>query len=356
MDISQTMRRWWRKVRAWFAQMRARIQASNAARRSQTGDGDAPLPRAEQERPVRWGFFARIALIVMLVLLVVYPVTAWFYSHIDDDPNFAQTNNLPAGQSHAVAATIALLDLEVNQRDWAANDPFFWPTSLLDNMPNYQKGMVGALARFAFELTDQIGRARSSSEADPDLQNAAGLLQYPPDVWVWDPSVSFWPTATSEQQYRKAIKALRQYNTRLANGKAIFDARTDNLQFTLDRIAADLGSSSAIIEAHVRQKSGFPFQNDTDDVFYSVKGQMYAYYIVLRALQTDFVGVIKQRDLAKPWANMMASFRSGIALRPTIVLNGAPDSGFVPCHLCSEGFYLLRARTQMREITNILQQ
>ena len=83
---------------------------------------------------------------------------------------------------------------------------------------------------------------------------------------------------------------------------------------------------------------------------------MYGYYIVLRGLQTDFAEVLKKRNLQKPWSNMMESFRSGIALRPNVVLNGAPDSDFFACTLCGEGFYLLRARTQLREITNILQQ
>ena len=229
-----------------------------------------------------------------------------------------------------MANAIALIDLEVNQRDWAANDPWFWPTTLLDNMPNYQKGIMQAMGRFAFELTDQVGRARGSSEADPDLQSAAGLLQYPPDVWVWDPSVSFWPTATSESQYRKAMKALTKYNERLADGKAVFDTRADNLKFTLDRMAADIGSSSSVIDQHIRKTSGFPFQNDTDDIFYTVKGQMYGYYIVLKGLEIDFAGVIKQRDLTVPWTNMMASFRSAIALEPSVVLNGAPDSDFIP--------------------------
>ncbi len=275
MDFGQTIRRQWRDFQARLAGFGARRRS--AAPRPSEPNPDAPRPDH------RWGLIARAALIVMLVLVVVFPLTAWFYSHIDDDPAFAApSGTVRAGQSQAVANAVALIDLEVNQRDWAANDPWFWPTSLLDNMPNYQKGVMQAMGRFAFELTDQIGRARGSSEADKDLQNAAGLLQYPPDVWVWSPSVSFWPTATSESQYRKAMKALKTYNERLAGGNAVFDTRADNLKFTLDRMAADIGSSSSVIDQHIRKTSGFPFQNDTDDIFYTTKGQMYGYYIVLK--------------------------------------------------------------------------
>lgn len=349
MDLGQTLRRRWRDLRARLAGVGARFPKAAGTGPSQTWQSF--------RRDHRWGLWARVALIVALVLLVVYPLDAWFTSHIDDDPDFGPPPaQLHQAGSRAVASATALIDLEVNQRGWTANAPWFTPTALLDNMPNYQSGMVEALGRFAFELTDQIGRARGSSEADKDLQIAAGLLQYPPDVWVWSPSVSIWPTATSQSQYRKAIKALEAYNARLASGQATFDARADNLQYTLARMAADLGSSSAVIEQHIRQTSGFPLETHTDDVFYTVKGQMYAYYIVLKGLEVDFAPIIKQRNLQQPWANMMESFRSAVALRPLVVLDGAPDSDFFPCTLCGEGFYLLRARTQLREITNILQQ
>lgn len=349
MDLGQRVRQYWRKIEAKLSDVGARLRRAGA----RPGDIGHETPHREY----RWGLIARATLIVALILLVVYPVAAWLYSNIDDDPDFGPSPSMVhSANSRTVASAIALIDLEVNERTWTANSPWFWPTALLDNMPNYQRGTIAALGRFAFELTDQIGRARGSSEADKDLQIAAGLLQYPPDIWVWNPSVSIWPTATSESQYRRALEALTRYNARLAAGQAVFDTRADNLQYTLDRIAADLGSSSAVIEHHVRTTAGFPLQSNTDDIFYAVKGQMYAYYILLKALQTDFAGVIKQRDLTKPWANMMVSFKSGIALRPNVVLNGAPDSDFIPCNLCGEGFYLLRARTQLREITNILRE
>lgn len=225
---------------------------------------------------------------------------------------------------------------------------------MLDNMPNFQQGMIAALARFSFELTDQLGRTRGSSQADPNLQEASGLLQYPSDKWLWDPTVSIWLTATSEQQYRKASKALNEYNKQLVAGTAVFERRSDNLLATLDRIALDIGSSSAVIDAHVSEKGGFPIHRQADDVFYTVKGQTYGYYMILRGLGEDFEGVIAERSLQKPYAEMLRSFEIAASQEPLFVINGSPDSLMVPCHLCGQGFYLLRARTQLREITNIL--
>jgi len=225
---------------------------------------------------------------------------------------------------------------------------------MLDNMPAYQQGIISALARFSFELADQIGRTRGSSEIDADLKNASGLLQYSGTVWVWDPSVSLAPTATSEEQYEKARKALENYNRRLADGKAVFERRGDNLLATMERIALDLGSSSAVLERQVAEHSSDFVDFQADDLFYNVKGQTYAYYVVLRALGGDFENVLRERELAGVYAQMLNSLHEAAALDPWVVTNGAPDGLFPNSHLAAQGFYLLRARTQLREISDIL--
>jgi hypothetical protein len=224
---------------------------------------------------------------------------------------------------------------------------------MLDNMPNFQQGIVAALSRFAVELTDQIARTRGSSQMDPDLNTAAGLLRYPGTVWIFDLSTSFAPTASSESQYRRAMTALRDYNQRLAQGNAVFEIRADNLLETLNRIAADIGSSSAGLDQHLAQ-SGFGLDFQADDLFYANKGRLYAYYLLLRELGQDYARVIAERDLTSSWTQMLDSFRAAATLQPWVVINGAPDSQLSPSHLAAQGFFLLRARTQLREITNIL--
>jgi hypothetical protein len=346
MEFEQSIRQSWRRIRLRISEWRSQAGVS-AGRAAEAGRDAFDHPRA--------GLIARICLIAALVLFVLYPLIALFHSTIDDDPDFAPKTVVP-GASHAVAAGAALINREIHKHGWMANAPWFSPNALLDNMPNYQKGIVQALSRFALDMSDRIGRSGATAQVDPDLKNAADLLRYQPDIWIWSPSVSLLPTATSEQQYKRAAKALRAYNKRLGSGQAAFDRRADNLQVTLDRIGADLGASSATIQDHLDRLSGWPFDTTSDDVFYTVKGQIYAYYIVLKGLQVDFAPVIAQRDLSRPWANMMTSLRAGIALRPMIVLNGAPDSDVFPCTLCGEGFYLLRARAQLREIRDSLQQ
>ncbi|MEQ8266238.1 MAG: DUF2333 family protein [Parvibaculum sp.] len=302
------------------------------------------------------GSMAKRGIIALIVLILLYyPIGMLIVHKVDDDPDFAPTaTDIAPGGSEAVAYATALVDREVNQNAWTANDPFFMPGVMLDNMPNFQQGIMSALARFGFELTDQLGRTRGSSEADPDLQRAAGLLQYPGNVWVWNPSVSLAPRASSESQYRDAREKLLSYNARLAAGKANYDIRSDNLLATIERFAADLGSSSALIDRHLTDDAGSFLDSEADDVFYFTKGKLYGYYMILQGLGTDFAPIIKERNLQKPWNEMVESFRKAALLDPWIVMNGAPDAQFQPNHLAMQGFYLLRARTQLREISNIL--
>lgn len=305
-------------------------------------------------RPL-WRRRIGLVLAVVLGLAVLYYLGGMLWLHsIDDDPRFGIDTTAPEGGSRAVAVAADLIDREINTNRWVANDPFFMPGAALDNMPNFQQGVVGAISRFAIELADQIARVRGSSQIDSDLNSASGLLRYPGTIWVFDLSTSWAPTASSESQYRRAMAALRNYNDRLGRGQATFEVRADNLQATLERLIADIGSSSASLEQHVEQRAGSWFNFTADDLFYETKGRLYAYFLLLRELGLDFNAVIRERGLQTAWGQMLDSLADAAALQPWVVVNGLPDAQFWPSHLASQGFYLLRARTQLREISNIL--
>lgn len=298
-------------------------------------------------RKILWGF--------LFLLLIYYPLGMVMIHVVDDDANygldFATKSDV---RSAAVDVAVALIDREVNQHSWISNDPFFKPGAALDNMANYQQGIISAIARFSFELVDQLGRTRGSSKADPDLQEVSGLLQYPADKWIMDLSTSLWFVSTSEEQYRRAMKLLQHYNDRLEKGEAIFERRADNLLATLDRIALDLGASSAAIDQGIEDRFACVLDTDVDDLFYNVKGQAYAYSQILKGLRRDFSSVIQSRDLKTTWDEMRKSMDYVVALDPAIVSNCDADGFLFHNHLTAEGFYLLRARTQLKEITNIL--
>ena len=291
---------------------------------------------------------------VLLTLVVVYDVGGAVWVHeVDDDPAFDAEAVVPANASRAVAVAADLVDREVNQNRWVANDPFFEPGYLLDNMPAYQTGIVSAVGRFTTELRDRVARVRGSSAVDPDLESAAGRLNYPGDVWIFEWSGT--PVQpSSESQYRRGIEDLRHYNERLAQGQAVYERRADNLLATIDRISGDLGAASAALTTEVDEGSTNFLDFNADGMFYSIKGKLYAYYLILRALEQDFPDVIREKNLQASWAELLTSLRLGATLYPWVVSNGPLDSMATPNHLAAEGFLLLRVRTKLDEIMDIL--
>ena len=326
---------------SWWRRAADRVRRFRPFTRTPAGSG---------ARRTAWGWGWRAAVVVALLY---YPVGALVIQNIDADPQFAPRNITP-GESRAVAIAADLVDREVNVNTWTPMQPFFMPSGLLDNMPNFQRGIMAALGRFSTELMDQLGRTRGSSQTDRDLEQARGFLNEQPNIWVWQPSVSLMPSATSAQKYRAGRERLLAYNKRLASGQAVFERRADNLQAILDRIANDEGSDSAVIDQHLIEKAGDLFDSRCDDIFYFNKGRLYANYLLLRELGIDFEAIIREKGLTNAWNGTMETFRLAAQLQPWVVWNGYLDGFVVPNHLAAQGFYLLRARTQLRELSNIL--
>lgn len=292
---------------------------------------------------------------VLLLLLFYYPIGMFLAHTVNDDVQFTvpADKQTPNG-SRAVDMATALIGRETEDTTWVANNPWIFPSSALDNMPNFQIGLMYAISRFAIEMTDMLGRIRGSSQVDEDLDKASGLLKYDGKIWIWEPSTSIIPTAPAEKQYISAKKSLERYNTRLSEGNAVFDKRADNLIAFLDRVGADLGSASASLDAQAVASNAGWFDTRADDVFYGTKGRLYGYYLLLRELGVDFQDVIAEKKAENVWQRMLDSLRIAAEMDPFIVSNGANDGLFVPSHLEVQGFYLLRARTQLKEVTNIL--
>ncbi|HEY1630209.1 MAG TPA: DUF2333 family protein [Rhizomicrobium sp.] len=325
MEFDQSVRQQWRSIRARIAEWRTRA-GLEAGRAAEAGRDAAVKARSPM----------RIGLIVVAVLIVLWPVLAWWHSTIDDDAAFTAKLAKPA-MSHVVANTAALINREVHKHGWAANAPWFSPNALLDDMPNYQTGIVEALANVVHALNDRHG--------DQDLQGATDLLHYRPDAWIWNSSAS---------QYREAARNLRDYNRELGSGQLVFDRGAGTLEVLLDRIVTDLDATAFRIQTHLDTASGWPFDSVSDDVFYNAKGRLYAYEIALDGAAADFGPAIAQHGLTQQWSAMTASLKTAAGMRPFLVMNGAPGGGIFACTLCGEGFYLDQARDRLRELRDAL--
>ncbi len=294
----------------------------------------------------------RIAAAVIAIFIIYYGVGMAWYNTIADDIEFQPTEEYAVqGGAKAVATAAALVDREA--RRWSPNKPWLHPAYGLDNMPNYQLGVLYSASRFAIELGDALGRTRGSSAIDPDLARAAGLLKYDGRIWYWG-SGNFVPTATADSQYREGVEALLSYNARLASGDATYERRADNLIDLLNRVASDLGSASAALDERTLLSNAGYFDNRADDLFYNIKGRLYGYALILRDVGADFGAVIGEKQSSGLWEQMLINLRTAAEMDPLIVANGKQDGMFIPSHLSAQGFYLLRARTQLKELTDAL--
>lgn len=290
--------------------------------------------------------------ILFILVVVYYPVGMVLNNRIDDNLDMAPSQQFDVqGGSKAVAIATTLVSREIDH--WLPNAPFWHPAAALDNAPNFQLGMIYAVSRFALELGDYLGRVRGSSAIDGNLDKAVGLLKYDGTTWYWGQG-NIIPKPKAESQYREAVKFLDAYNHDVASGNSIYDRRADNLIAFLDRVATDLGSVSAVLDAHA-QKGGGYLDFEADNIFYNTKGKLYGYYVILNALGEDFADIIKEKQGDEIWAGMLLSLRTGAGMDPLIVVNGDPDALTMPSHLRAIGFPLLRARIQVREMADILQ-
>ncbi len=270
------------------------------------------------------------------------------------------------GRSFVVDVTSDLLDFNVNENVWMSSNPFykaglFWmlewdQTWFLDNKAAFQRGVHQAASRTAIELADALGRVRGTSEIDPSLRVAKGNVQFDQATWYFNvfDDQPFGPTTPTPTYYRNAIDALNQYNVRLEDCEATFDARADNLMQFLDRVAKDIGSLSAEIKDRSEGYNSGWFDTRADDIFMKAKGQLYAYYGILRAARADFGQVVDSRELADIWNLMDDHFYRAIQLDPFIISNGQEDGWLMPTHLTTIGFYILRARSNLVEIRSVL--
>ena len=71
-----------------------------------------------------WRLVKWLAIVILAVIVLYYPVGMLMTHEINDDPNFAPAA-VPEKSSRTVAMAAALIDREVNQTGWPANDPWF---------------------------------------------------------------------------------------------------------------------------------------------------------------------------------------------------------------------------------------
>ncbi len=246
------------------------------------------------------------------------------------------------------------------------------PALLLDNMPNWEFGVLVQCRDLVQSLRNDMSRSQSQSTEDKDLLVADPRLHFDSDSWL---------LPSTESEYRKGLKALDSYLRRLADPgdqKAQFFTRADNLRNWLAVLSKRMGSLSQRLSASVGQvRLNTDLQGDPeasqstasaaevvvktpwteiDDVFYEARGSAWALIAFLRAVEIDFDKVLNKK-------NALVSLRQIVReLEPTqdtvwspVILNGT-GFGMVANHSLVMASYISRANAALIDLMNLLEQ
>ncbi len=246
------------------------------------------------------------------------------------------------------------------------------PGAFMDNVPNWEFGVLEQCRDLARALRNNFSRSQSQSVEDKDLQEADPLFSFTNDRWMFP---------RSEGEYADAIEHIERYRTRLQDddgSDAQFFARADNLADYLALVESRLGSLSQRLSASVgqsrsttnigiegqttqgqpapadpdakqQQRLGTPFA-EIDDTFYQARGSAFALAQFLRAIDYDFSKVLEDKNARGSLRLIIRELEDAQGpVHSPMILNGSPF-GFFANHSLVMANYISRANAAVIEL------
>ncbi|MDJ0907917.1 MAG: DUF2333 family protein [Woeseiaceae bacterium] len=309
-----------------------------------------------------------LAVFLFLVVLGIYwsrPPQAFWVNETPEDGTqvvgYSTTNTL-------IRVAESLLD---KPGGYLTNDvmpPGVW----LDNMPNWEHGVLTQVQDLARVIRNDYSRSQSQSAEDPDMVIAAEKFFSESNSWLFPPT---------ERRYREGIEALYSYQDRLtgsAQPTAQFYARADNLREWLAEVEKRLGSMSRRLGNSVaddvinEELAGDPAadaaqpQPDTinvrtpwleiDDVFFEARGTAWALLHFFRAVEFDFAQVLEDKNATASVRQIIRELEASLdPLRSPVILNGG-GYGLTANHSLVMANYLARANAAVINLRELLDQ
>ncbi|MEZ5460958.1 DUF2333 family protein [Dokdonella sp.] len=327
-------------------------------------------------RRSRWYLKGSVVLLLAFVFVILSLMWWWDTEPAYFDPVKATQARATARQQPVVigsATTTALIETTETMLDkrggYLSNDKLP-PGLLMDNIPNWEFGVVTASRDLTRALRNEFSRSQTQSTEDVDLQEAEPLFSSPNDRWL---------LPSSESQYRKGVEHIENYARRLADNDqddAQFYARADNLVDYLSVVSTRLGSLSQRLSASVGQmRIDTDLANDPnaqqskpaassrvvktpwtriDDNFYEARGYTWALREQLDAIRVDFGAVLRDKNAMVSLDQVIRELEEAQKpLGSPIVLNGTPF-GFFANHSLVLANYISRANAALIELRELL--
>lgn len=332
-------------------------------------------PRTWQEKGALWA----AGLLALTYAIIIFVFSIWWSFEPDSfnvrDNALALVGGDEQKLVEGVTTTATLMQVAQTLLDkpggYLSND-VTPPGALMDNMPNWEFGVLVQVRDLARSLRSDMSRSQSQSVEDPDLAFAEPQFNVHNDSWMFP---------ATEKEYSKGIDGLARYLRRLAEpggNDAQFYARADNLRDWLAGVEKRLGSLSQRLSASVGQVrvntdvrenvEGSPSPArpkevvvktpwmEIDDVFWEARGTAWALIHFMRALEQDFVDVLNKKAAHPSLRQIIRELEATQSfVWSPMVLNGG-GFGIVTNYSLVMANYISRANAAIIDLRSLLQQ
>ena len=246
------------------------------------------------------------------------------------------------------------------------------PGIYLDNMPNWELGVLQQVRDLARVIRNDYSRSQSQSVEDADIASGE------PEFFV---SADSWIFPSAESRYQKGIEQFASYRDRLSGSPATdaqFFARADNLREWLAQVEKRLGSLSrrlgdsvatdvintdlageSAAEASSSLPDRVPVQTswfEIDDIFYEARGTSWALVHFFRAAELDFAQVLADKNAGTSVRQIIRELEASLQpVRSPVILNGG-GFGVFANHSLVMANYLARANAAVINLRELLDQ
>ena len=328
---------------------------------------------ANTKKKTKWWLYGLLVFLVIQILLAMYYDQEPAFFDVKKNAKYrADQHNHEMVVGFTTGATfMEVTDVLMGKPGGYMSNDVMPPFVLMDNMQNWEFGVLVQVRDFARVMRNDISRSQSQSEEDLDLAQADPKFHNDNDKWLWP---------RTEGRYREGQDYFHSYLTRLADTsdpEAQFFARTDNLVTWLNLVEKRLGSLSQKLSASVGQDrvntdtggdevattstykpSELRVQTpwlEIDNNFYEARGATWALIHFLKAIEVDFEGVLEKKNAL---VSVKQIVRELEAAQDTIwtpmILNGS-GFGFFANHSLVMASYISRANAGVIDLRQLLE-
>ena len=320
-----------------------------------------------------------VAGVVVVYLLVALFLTWWWdkepdrFDVVESAARHAELNGaLPVVGYTFAHTTRELAAMMLEKRGGFLSNDVFPPGVWMDNVPEWEFGVLLMVRDTARSLRVDLARTQSQSNEEPNLAEAEGKFFYDNSSWIFP---------ASESEYEAGIEYIEQYLSSIAdpaNPDAQFYPRADNLQRWLGGVSARLGDISqrlsesvgkrqrdlaTVGERNPDQSTPVASERETktpwtqiDNVFYEARGQAWALLHLLKAVEHDFRPVLDDKNALPMLQQIIRDLEvTQETVWSPVILNGG-GFGFLANHSLVMASYISRVNAAIIEIQQLLEQ